>query len=349
MTREKIISGSEGGGEAPRPAEKPADDTLRPKRLVDVIGQRPVIERLEILLDAAHKRGSGLPHILFDGPPGLGKTTLATVLPAELGVDVLLASGPALTAPKDVMPYLTKLSDRSVLFIDEIHRLPRAVEEFIYPAMEDYRIDIVLGEGLGARTISIPLKRFTMIGATTRSGSLSAPLRDRFAIREHLDFYTNEELTRIVRINAAKLQVSIDEPSALELARRSRGTPRISNSLLYWARDYAMSKADGAISLAVAQAALRMQEVDVEGLDRQDRRYLDVLIRVFSGGPTGVEALAATMNVPVDTLADEVEPFLLRKELIVRTPRGRRATAKAFAHLGIAGVPPDDQGKLFDP
>lgn len=353
MAREKIIDGSgEPNSANPPPAagfgRDPADESLRPTRLADVVGQRAVVERLAISLDAARKRGEPLQHILLDGPPGLGKTTLASVLPKELGVELLLASGAALSSPKEVMPYLTNLAERSVLFIDEIHRLPRTVEEFLYPAMEDFRIDIVLGEGLGARTLSMPLKRFTLIGATTRSGALSAPLRDRFVIREHLDFYSDEELTRIVAINARKLGLSLTADGAGELARRSRGTPRIANSHLYWVRNFAISRGNGAATLPVVRDALAMQEIDEAGLDRQDRRYLDTLVRVFGGGPVGVEAIAATMNVPIDTLSEEVEPFLLRQEFLVRTPRGRRATARGFEHAGVRfSGEGSAQGELF--
>lgn len=350
MAREKVVGGG-GADEEPDPQDKPdskTDETLRPTRLSEVVGQRAVVERLQISLDAAKKRGEPLQHILLDGPPGLGKTTLATVLPKELGVDLVLTSGPALSTPKELMPYLTNLTERSVLFIDEIHRMPRTVEEFIYPAMEDFRIDIVLGEGLGARTISMPLKRFTLIGATTRSGMLSGPMRDRFVIREHLDYYNDEELTQIVTINARKVGLQLQPDAAKELARRSRGTPRIANSHLYWVRNYSISRGDGTASLDVVHRALAMQEIDTKGLDRQDRRYLETLMRVFGGGPTGVEALAATMNVPVDTLAEEVEPFLLRCELIVRTPRGRRITPLGFEHIGSKPPrPSENQPELF--
>jgi len=273
-------------------------------------------------------------HILFDGPPGLGKTTFATVLPQELGTSIQMTSGPALSKPADLLPFLTNVEEGSFLFIDEIHRMPRVVEEFIYPAMEDYRIDIVLGEGMSARTITMRLKHFTLVGATTRSGMLSGPMRDRFKMHEHLEYYSVEELAEIVRINARKLQTPIEEEAALELARRSRGTPRVANARLWWTRHYAASEADGKITMDLARAALKMAEVDQEGLDKQDRRYLETLVGVFEGGPTGVEALAATMNLPADTLSDEIEPYLLREQFIVRTPRGRAATAKAFALLG---------------
>jgi Holliday junction DNA helicase RuvB len=346
MPREAIVS-------ADHPEEdRRRDDALRPRWLREVIGQKAVVQRLGILLNACRKLKEQLPHILFDGPPGLGKTTFATVLPNELGTSIQLTSGPALTNPKDLMPFLTNAAEGSILFIDEIHRMPRVVEEFIYPAMEDFRIDIVLGEGINARTLSIPLKRFTLIGATTRSGLLSGPMRDRFKMHEHLEFYSVEELAEIVRVNARKLQTELADDAALELARRSRGTPRIANARLYWARSYAASESDGRISLDLARAALSMAEVDGEGLDKQDRRYLETLIGVFEGGPTGVEALAATMNLPSDTLSDEVEPYLLREQFIIRTPRGRVATPRAYQLLGrpMKRPPePDDPEKtLFD-
>jgi len=308
---------------------------LRPQKMSDMVGQRDVIERLRIAVDAAQKREEPLGHILFDGPPGLGKTTFATCIPQELGVHVEFASGPSLKAPKDIVPYLTNAPERSVLFIDEIHRLPKTVEEYLYTAMEDYRIDMVLGEGINARTHSFKLNALTLIGATTRAGMLSGPLRDRFPIREHLGFYSLEELTEIIRRNSIKLSVQVDEIAAQEISNRSRGTPRIANNRLLWVRDYADSKANGHVTLDVAKSALKMSGIDTLGLDRQDRGYLDTLIRVFGGGPTGVEAIAHTMNGAVDTLTDEVEPFLLRSELVMRTPRGRVATAKAFQHLGL--------------
>jgi Holliday junction DNA helicase RuvB len=256
------------------------------------------------------------------------------VLHNELSTSLQVTSGPALSKPADLLPFLTNAEEGSILFIDEIHRLPRVVEEFLYPAMEDFRIDIVLGEGVNARTITMRLKRFTLIGATTRSGMLSGPMRDRFKMHEHLEFYTVEELAEIVRVNARKLSTEIAEDSALELARRSRGTPRVANARLWWARNFAASEADGKITLEVAKAALAMAEVDGEGLDKQDRRYLDTLTGVFEGGPTGVEALAATMNLPADTLSDEIEPYLLREQFIVRSPRGRLATPRAYQLLG---------------
>ncbi|HWB10510.1 MAG TPA: Holliday junction branch migration DNA helicase RuvB [Pirellulales bacterium] len=330
------------------PASEPDDDReLRPQRMRDMIGQREVFARIEIALDAARKRKETLGHILFDGPPGLGKTTFATVIPRELGVTLQIASGAAMAAPKDLIPYLTNAEEGSVLFIDEIHRLPKAVEEFLYPAMEDFRIDITLGEGVNARTINMSLRPFTLIGATTRTGLLSAPLRDRFVMREHLDFYTVEELAQIVRRNAGKLGCRIETTAAAEIASRSRGTPRLANNRLRWVRDYATSKADGHITLSLARAALQMQGIDDRGLDGQDRRYLETVVRVFHGGPVGVEAVAHTMNLAPDTLVDEVEPYLLRSSLIVRTPRGRKATPAAYEHLGLEPGDADAQGRLF--
>ena len=345
--------GGRRGGSAPNPdALKPVadavDDKLRPQRLAEIIGQRAVAERLEISLAAAQKRGEPLPHILFDGPPGLGKTTFATVLHNELGVELNITSGAALDKKMDVMPFLTNAAEGSILFIDEIHRLPRAVEEFIYPVMEDFRVDVVLGDGMSARTINLPLKKFTIIGATTRSGMLSAPLRERFGMHEHLEFYDTADLARIITINAAKLRSNLADEAAWELAARSRGTPRIANARLRWVRDYALARADGHISLSVARDALDMQEIDSEGLDKQDRRYLETLIRVFAGGPTGVEALAATMNVSVDTLKDEVEPYLLRREYVVRSPRGRQVTSAAYVRLGLPEPPPEPELSLFE-
>jgi Holliday junction DNA helicase RuvB len=313
-----------------------------------MIGQREVYSRLLIAVDAARKRGDPLGHILFDGPPGLGKTTFAMCMPRELGVAFQIASGATLKAPKDLIPYLTNAEERSVLFIDEIHRMQKAVEEFLYPAMEDFRIDITLGDGMNARTLNMPLRPFTLIGATTRTGLISAPLRDRFQMREHLDFYTVEELAEIVRRSSGKLRVEIDDQAAMEIARRSRGTPRLANNRLRWVRDYALSRADGRVTVPVSRDALEMAGIDILGLDAQDRKFLMTVARVFAGGPVGVEAVAHTMNLAPDTLIDEVEPFLLRSELIVRTPRGRRLTPQGFAHLGLS---PDDVGGqrfLFD-
>lgn len=339
MARQPVV-------QAVHPGVPDEDRELRPQWLSEIVGQQDVYARIKIAIEAAAKRGEPLGHILFDGPPGLGKTTFALCIPRELGVPVQIANGATLKAPKDIVPYLTNAPERSVLFIDEIHRMHKSVEEFLYPAMEDFRIDLTLGEGINARTINMPLQPFTLIGATTRTGLLSAPLRDRFQMREHLDFYTVEELAEIVRRNARKLRVHVEEQAALEIAARSRGTPRVANNRLRWVRDYATTKANGRVSLSVAKEALEMQGIDSLGLDTQDRKYLETIARVFAGGPVGVEAVAHTMNVPPDTLIDEVEPFLLRSELLIRTPRGRRLTQTGFQHLGLP-MPSQPHGMLF--
>jgi Holliday junction DNA helicase RuvB len=348
MPRERILTGESLHAAAPPTAEsrealnKLRDDeiALRPRRMSEMVGQRQVAERLAIAVDAARKRKEPLGHILLDGPPGLGKTTFATCIPRDLGVALQITSGAVLTAPKDLLPYLTNAEEGSVLFIDEIHRLPKAVEEFMYPAMEDFRVDITLGEGAGARTVTMRLRPFTVIGATTRSGLLSAPLRDRFQVREHLDFYSIAELTEIVRRNAAKLKMDLADEAAVKIAGCSRGTPRIANNRLRWVRDYSTSKHDGSAEYEVAVAALDMLGIDRLGLDPQDRKYLETILRVFHGGPAGIEAIAHTMNLALDTLVDEVEPFLLRSELVTRTPRGRKLANKAYEHLGVS--PPED-------
>ena len=338
MSREPIISAADVAKQQPAAQSSQLnweeDQALRPQRMEEMVGQREVYERLKIAVDAARIREEPLGHILLDGPPGLGKTTFATCIPRALNVPLQIASGAALAAPKDLLPYLSNAEGGSVLFIDEIHRLPKAVEEFMYPAMEDFRVDITLGEGVSARTVNMKLQPFTMIGATTRSGLLSAPLRDRFQVREHLEFYSEDELTEIVCRNAGKLKVEIEHQAALKVAQCSRGTPRVANNRLRWVRDYATSRADGKITLRVAEEALAMLGVDQLGLDGQDRKYLETILRVFHGGPVGVEAVAHTLNTATDTLTDEVEPFLLRAELVIRTPRGRKLTTAGYHHLG---------------
>ena len=337
--REPTIRGDdEAGG--------PEDRALRPQRLDEMVGQREVYERLMIAVDAARKRGDVLGHILLDGPPGLGKTTFATCIPREMGTTLQIASGAALAAPKDLLPYLSNAAEGSVLFIDEIHRLPIAVEEFLYPAMEDFRIDITLGEGVAARTINMPLRPFTLIGATTRPGLISKPMRDRFPMREHLDYYPVEDLAEIVRRSASKLDMPMDDATADEIARRSRGTPRLANNRLRWIRDYSTSRAGGRVDPDIARTALEMQGIDEIGLDSLDRRYLETIRRVFAGGPVGIEAIAHTMSSAPDTLEDDVEPYLLRCELVIRTPRGRRLTPRGEEHLGgLPGGGP--QARLF--
>jgi Holliday junction DNA helicase RuvB len=331
-----------------QPAEEPAAEerALRPQRFSEMVGQRAVFERLSIAVDATRKRGEVLGHILLDGPPGLGKTTFATCIPKELGTTLQIASGAALAAPKDLLPYLTNAAEGSVLFIDEIHRLPIAVEEFLYPAMEDFRIDITLGDGMAARTINMPLRPFTLVGATTRSGLLSAPLRDRFVMREHLDFYSIADLAEIVRRSAVKLDMPMDDAAAEEIAGRSRGTPRLANNRLRWIRDFSTSRAGGRLDVEIARTALEMQGIDELGLDGFDRKYLETIQRVFGGGPVGLEAIAHTLSTAPDTLEDDVEPYMLRCELIVRTPRGRRLTARGEEHLGaLPKIGP--QARLF--
>jgi len=313
----------------------PAEDrVLRPQRFSEMVGQRAVFERLSIAVDASRIRGEVLGHILLDGPPGLGKTTFATCIPRELGATLQIASGAALSAPKDLLPYLSNASEGSVLFIDEIHRLPIAVEEFLYPAMEDFRIDITLGEGVSARTINMPLRPFTLIGATTRVGLISAPMRDRFVMREHLDYYSAADLAEIVRRSAVKLSMPMDDATADEIARRSRGTPRLANNRLRWIRDFSTSRTSGLLDVGIARTALEMQGIDELGLDGFDRKYLQTIQRVFSGGPVGLDAIAHTMSTAPDTLEEDVEPYMLRCELVVRTPRGRLLTERGEQHLG---------------
>ena len=332
MVREPVIDGSNRSGEDP-------ERDLRPKRIDEMVGQHEVIARLRIAIEAARVRGEALGHLLLDGPPGLGKTTFATCIPREMQVGVQMTSGAILKAPRDLVPYLTNAEEHSVLFIDEIHRIPKIVEEYLYTAMEDFRVDIILGDGINARTHNLWIKPFTLIGATTRSGMLTGPLRDRFQIREHLGFYSDAELTQIIVRNAAQLNTDIAPQAADEIARRSRGTPRIANNRLRWVRDYAQTKADGIVTMDVTGAALEMLGIDKTGMDSLDREYLQTMIRVFEGGPVGIDALAHTMNTSKDTLEDEVEPFLLRNGFVVRTPRGRMVTSKTYEHLQV--LPPE--------
>lgn len=342
MAREKTFQSSDDD-EEPVPSrtsidlnDSQFDDSLRPKRLCDVVGQRKVVDRLQIMIDAARMRSEPLGHLLLDGPPGLGKTTFATVLPRELGTECLITSGPLLAAPKDLLPHITNAGKGSVLFIDEIHRMAPAVEEFIYPVMEDFRVDITLGDGMNARTINMQIEPFTIIGATTRSGMLTAPLRDRFVNRLHLTYYTDDELAEIIHRNSVKLKIQIADEAADALAIRARGTPRIANNLLSWVRDFAMVRAAGIITKTVAEDALAMQEVDALGLEEPDRKYLQTLVKIFGGGPAGIQAIGHSINVPIDTLEDETEPFLLRHGLIQRTPRGRIITAIGLQHIGMS-------------
>jgi Holliday junction DNA helicase RuvB len=320
------------------PEESPFDDldlSLRPRRLREYIGQRKVKENLEISIQAARARGDVLDHILLFGPPGLGKTTLAHIVAHEMDASIRTTSGPAIERPGDLAAILTNLDAGGILFIDEIHRLNRLVEEILYPAMEDCQLDLVIGKGPSARTIKLDLPRFTLIGATTRAGLISSPLRDRFGIHHYFAFYDTDELQTIVTRSAEILNVPIEADGARELARRSRGTPRIANRLLKRVRDYAEVRADGRITAAVADAALRMLEVDELGLDGFDRKLLRIVIEKYGGGPVGVETLAAATSEERDTIEDVYEPYLLQLGFLARTPRGRVATPLAYAHLGV--------------
>ncbi len=309
--------------------------SLRPRSFDEYVGQLTVVENLKIAIDAAKKRGEPLEHVLFYGPPGLGKTTLAALIARDLGAALRPTSGPTLEKPKDLVGILTALEEGDILFIDEIHRLGRVVEEFLYPAMEDYQIDFVVDRGAHAKTLKLPLKRFTLVGATTRAGMLSAPLRERFGITHHLDYYSVDELTRIVTRSASVLAVPIDAEGAHTIASRSRGTPRIANRLLRRVRDYAEVRATGSITHAVADEALRREGVDILGLDRLDRAFLRTIIENYGGGPVGMAAIAATLTEDAETLEDVVEPYLLKEGFVVRTASGRKATSAAYEHFGI--------------
>ena len=323
--------------------------SLRPARLDECVGQEVVREQLRIALDAALKRGEPLDHVLLDGPPGLGKTTLANVVANELDATLRVTSGPAITRQGDLMMLLTQMDTGDVLFIDEIHRLAKVVEEFLYPALEDFRVDYTTESGIGGRTVNFALKRFTLVGATTRAGLLSGALRDRFGLHLHLDYYTEPELVRIVRRSAELLKITADHAALERLASRSRGTPRIVNRLLRRVRDYAEVRGDGTLTPPVGDAALDILQIDHLGLDTLDRGYLTALMKHYDGGPAGIEAIAASMGHERDTLEDVVEPYLLQIGFVIRTPRGRVARPVAYEHLGLA-VPKGakDEPGLFE-
>jgi Holliday junction DNA helicase RuvB len=342
MNRERIITGQAGTTE-----EEKAFLSLRPESFAEYVGQKKLVEKLRLSVQACRQRGEPHEHVLFYGPPGLGKTTLAHIIAHELNADIICTSGPSLTRSGDLMGILTNLKQGDVLFIDEIHRLNPVVEEFIYPAMEDFRVEFVLDKGAFSRVMNMPLKRFTMVGATTRAGLLSAPLRDRFGIYHHIDFYDTDDLKKIVQRSAKLLGVTIDSEGAAVIARRSRGTPRIANRLLRRVRDFTEVKADGVITADLAQKALSLEGIDEVGLDKLDRRYLSVIVDYYKGGPVGLEALASTLNEESDTLVDMVEPFLLKIGFVQRTRQGRVISDVAMKHLGRSTGKDNSQQSLF--
>ena len=328
--RQRVVSSAPVG-----PQEEALERALRPKLLQEYVGQAKAREQLEIFIGAAKKRSEALDHVLLFGPPGLGKTTLSHIIAAELGVNMRQTSGPVLEKPKDLAALLTNLEKNDVLFIDEIHRLSPVVEEILYPALEDYQIDIMIGEGPAARSIKLDLQPFTLVGATTRAGMLTNPLRDRFGIVARLEFYTPEELTRIVTRSSALMQAPIDAQGSMEIAQRSRGTPRIANRLLRRVRDYADVKGNGHITQEMAQRALAMLDVDPEGFDVMDRKLLEAVIHRFDGGPVGLDNIAASIGEESGTIEDVIEPYLIQQGFLQRTPRGRMATQAAWRHLGL--------------
>ncbi|HEY6905655.1 MAG TPA: Holliday junction branch migration DNA helicase RuvB [Candidatus Acidoferrales bacterium] len=327
--------------------EESFNRTLRPPTLAEYVGQKKVVEKLSIALEAAKRRGEPVEHALFYGPPGLGKTTLAYIIANAMGSHITTTSGPALERTGDLMGILTNLNEGDILFIDEIHRLPANIEEFLYPAMEDFKVDFVVDKGMFAKTINVPLKKFTLIGATTRAGSLSAPLRNRFGLFYHLEFYDVDEIRQIVLRSARILGADLEESGASEIARRARGTPRIANRLLRRVRDFAEVKSSGELTAENARQALKLEGVDGLGLDDLDRNFLSTIVKLYHGGPVGVEALAATLNEEVDTLVDMVEPYLLQQGFISRTKSGRKANDAAYKLLNLK-PPPRSAAPLFE-
>ena len=345
MARDRIVGPDSIGVE-----EEKFNYALRPQRFAQYVGQESLIRKLRIAVEAARSRKEPVDHTLLHGPPGLGKTTLAHVVANEVGSRLHVTNGPALTKGADLVGILTKLDLGDVLFIDEIHRLSAIVEEYLYPAMEDFKVDVTLDQGAHARTVTIPVKPFTLIGATTRIGLLTGPMRGRFGINEHIEFYSPEALHEILQANAKQLKLQAAPEALWELARRSRGTPRVANRLLRRVRDFAAVEGDGRVTLSITQGALELAGIDARGLDEQDRTFLRTVIDVYDGGPVGIEAVAATMGEERDTLEDVIEPFLLQIDFVTRTRQGRRATKLACEHLGLKFKPPKEgaEGDLFD-